>query len=92
MGKSYAQIKNWGKARWAFKTCLKINPNYPEAKQNMEYIGQQSYVYKNYNNSIIIYKDLAQINKHKKAIRYYKGRKNGIIPPPNIFPMSKYTG
>ena len=32
-----------------------------------------------------------KINKHKKAIRYYKGRKSGSIPPPNIFPMSKYT-
>lgn len=72
MGKSYAQIKKWGKSRWAFNTCLKINPNYPEAKQNMEYIGQQSYINKDYNESKIIYKDLAQINKHNRDIYYNK--------------------
>ncbi len=38
-----------------------------------------------------ISRSVKKINKHKKAIRYYKGRKNGTIPPPNIFPMSKYT-
>ena len=61
MGKGYAQIKDYENSRICFENCLKINPNYPEAQQNMKYLAYVTYRDKDFK---------ACINVHNNLIKY----------------------
>ena len=61
MGKGYAQIKDYENSRICFENCLKMNPNYPEAQQNMKYLAYVTYRDKDFK---------ACVNVHKNLIKY----------------------
>jgi len=67
MGKGYTQIGDYNNSRICFENCLKINPNYPEARQNMEYLAYITYKDKDYPACIKVHKNLIQYIGAKSA-------------------------
>ncbi|HIF13916.1 MAG TPA: hypothetical protein EYQ86_00655 [Bacteroidetes bacterium] len=60
MGKGYTQIADYNNSRICFENCLKINPNYPEAQQNMKYLAYLTYKDKDFPSCIKVHKNLIQ--------------------------------
>ena len=67
MGKGYAQIADYENSRICFENCLKINPNYPEARQNMEYLAYKTYKDKDFPSCLKVHKNLIQYIGAKSA-------------------------
>ena len=65
LGKAYAHLKDWKSSRRAFITCLKINPNYPEAKENLRFIAQETEREKDFSTALKLNLDLAKTMPNK---------------------------
>jgi len=58
LGNVYIKVKNYSGARNCFDNCLKINPKYPAAFNNLLHVAQVTNRDKLYEESILTYKDL----------------------------------
>jgi tetratricopeptide (TPR) repeat protein len=61
LGMVYVKTKDYQKARDCFKNCLKINPKYPNAWQNMLYVAQVTNRDSLFSESQITYRELMRM-------------------------------
>lgn len=59
-GNAYSEMGNWSNAFSFMENALKINPQSNEAKNNMHYIAQKSYLEKDYASSVNAYSALVK--------------------------------